>query len=143
LRRHCVAGAKRTFHTEGMEDVGQPFPKLREVAEIKTDPEFADDFADAAVAVVDVDLPARAVRVNISKKTLNRGVQSQRAYGQIVKCIAERLLLPPEEKRPPHWLQLQQEVEVVDVIRQHCKPALPACRKRTQSRRARSFRSTA
>jgi hypothetical protein len=48
-----------------MEDVGEPFPKLREVAEIKADPEFADDFADATVTVVDVDLPARAARVNI------------------------------------------------------------------------------
>jgi len=49
-----------------LEDVGEPFPKLREVAEIKADPEFADDFADATVAVVDFDLAARAVRVNIS-----------------------------------------------------------------------------
>ena len=34
--------------------------------EIKADPEFAEDFEDAIIAVVDLELPSRVVRLNIS-----------------------------------------------------------------------------
>jgi predicted RNase H-like HicB family nuclease len=54
------------FHIESMEEVGEALPRVRDLAEIKADPEFAEDFAGAVVGLVDVDLPARAVRVNIS-----------------------------------------------------------------------------
>lgn len=90
-----------TFHIEGMEDVGEPFPKLREVSEIKADPEFADDFADATVAVVDVDLPARAVRVNISidERLLQRADRAADAAGEtrsgyIATALKQRLAGP-------------------------------------------------
>jgi predicted RNase H-like HicB family nuclease len=90
-----------TFHIEGMEDVGEPFPKLREVAEIKADPEFADNFADATVAVVDVDLPARAVRVNISidERLLQRADRAADAAGEtrsgyIATALKQRLAGP-------------------------------------------------
>jgi len=43
--------------------VGEALRDLRDVAEIKADPTFAEDLRDAMVAVVDVDLPGRAVRV--------------------------------------------------------------------------------
>jgi predicted RNase H-like HicB family nuclease len=90
-----------TFHIERMEDVGEPFPKLREVAEIKADPEFTDDFTDATVAVVDVDLPARAVRVNISidERLLQRADRAADAAGEtrsgyIATALKQRLAGP-------------------------------------------------
>ena len=55
-----------TLHIEGMAAVNEPLPRIREVAEIRRDPEFRADFKDAVVGVVDVDLPGRAVRLNIS-----------------------------------------------------------------------------
>jgi predicted RNase H-like HicB family nuclease len=55
------------FHIESMDEVGEALPRVRDVAEIRADPEFAEDFAGATmVALVDVDLPGRAVRLNIS-----------------------------------------------------------------------------
>ena len=55
-----------TFHIEGMAAVSEPLPKIRDIAEIRRDPEFRADFKDAIVGIVDVDLPGRAVRLNIS-----------------------------------------------------------------------------
>jgi len=88
-------------YIEGMEDVGEPFPKPREVVEIKADPEFADDFAHATVAVVDVDLPARAVRVNISidERLLQRADRAADAAGEtrsgyIATALKQRLAGP-------------------------------------------------
>jgi predicted RNase H-like HicB family nuclease len=40
------------FHVESMIAVGEPLPRARDIAEIKADPTFAGDFADALVAVV-------------------------------------------------------------------------------------------
>jgi hypothetical protein len=54
------------FHIEGMEAVGEPLPNVRELEEIRADPEFSEDFQDAVVAAADIDVPTRAVRVNIS-----------------------------------------------------------------------------
>ena len=55
------------FHIECMLDAGEDLPMVRDLDAIKADPTFEDDFADAAiVSAVDVDLPARSVRVNIS-----------------------------------------------------------------------------
>jgi predicted RNase H-like HicB family nuclease len=54
------------FHVESMVEVGEALPKVRDIAEIRADPTFVEDFADALVAVVDVALLAKPVRVNIS-----------------------------------------------------------------------------
>jgi predicted RNase H-like HicB family nuclease len=55
------------FHIESMDEVGEALPRVRDVAEIRADAEFAKDIVGAAmVALVDVDLPGRAVRLNIS-----------------------------------------------------------------------------
>jgi hypothetical protein len=45
-----------------MSEVGEGLPRLRDLAEVKADPEFVEDFVDAPVAPVDVDLSGRAVR---------------------------------------------------------------------------------
>ena len=54
------------FHVESMVEEGEKLPRVRDVAEIKADPEFAEDFEDAIIAVVDLELPSRVVRLNIS-----------------------------------------------------------------------------
>jgi hypothetical protein len=36
-----------------MIEVGESLPNIRDVAEIKADPEYAEDFADAVVAVTE------------------------------------------------------------------------------------------
>jgi predicted RNase H-like HicB family nuclease len=58
------ASAALTFHVAGMVEDGDPLPVLRSLSEIQT--EFPDDVRGAALALVPFDLPARAVRVNIS-----------------------------------------------------------------------------
>jgi predicted RNase H-like HicB family nuclease len=73
-----------TFHVENMIDVGEALPKVRDVAEIKADPGFLEDFSDAIVAVVDVELPSRSVRVNISidERLLERIDQTAASAGE-------------------------------------------------------------
>ena len=39
------------FHVDSMIEVGEPLPKIRDIAEIKADPEYVEDFAGAVVAV--------------------------------------------------------------------------------------------
>ncbi|MBV8753218.1 MAG: type II toxin-antitoxin system HicB family antitoxin [Hyphomicrobiales bacterium] len=72
------------FHVESMIEVGEPLPKIRDIAEIKADPEYADDFADAMVTVVDAEVPAKAVRVNISidERLLDRIDRAAEASGE-------------------------------------------------------------
>jgi len=59
----CVAGGETIdealrrgrdaldFHVENMLEVGEALPEIRNIAEIKDDPDYADDFADAVVAL--------------------------------------------------------------------------------------------
>jgi predicted RNase H-like HicB family nuclease len=72
------------FHVESMIEVGETLPRVRDIVEIRTDPEFADDFTDALVTVVDADLPAKAVRVNISidERLLDRIDRAAQATGE-------------------------------------------------------------
>jgi predicted RNase H-like HicB family nuclease len=63
LRRGAQALA---FHVEGMIEDGDKLPQLRSLAELRSDPDFREDSADAIIAVVDFDPPGRAIRVNIS-----------------------------------------------------------------------------
>jgi predicted RNase H-like HicB family nuclease len=61
------------FHIESMGEVGEALPRVRDIAEIRADPEFVEDFAGTGmVALVDVDLPGRALRLNISMDTRQR-----------------------------------------------------------------------
>lgn len=54
------------FHVAGMAEDGEEIPRLRALEELRGDPGFREDSADAMVALVQVELPGRAVRVNIS-----------------------------------------------------------------------------
>jgi hypothetical protein len=86
------------FHVESMMEVGEALPRIRDIAEIKADPDYADDFADALVAVVDAEVPAKAVRVNISidERLLDRIDRAAEASGEtrsgyIAAAARERL----------------------------------------------------
>jgi predicted RNase H-like HicB family nuclease len=55
------------FHFEGMVEQKLSLPTARSVNALKQDPEYSEDFASAAlIAVIAVEPPARAVRVNIT-----------------------------------------------------------------------------
>jgi predicted RNase H-like HicB family nuclease/uncharacterized protein (DUF1778 family) len=72
------------FHVESMTEVGEPLPKIRDITEIKADPEHGEDFVDAMVTVVDAEVPAKAVRVNISidERLLDRIDRAAQATGE-------------------------------------------------------------
>ena len=54
------------FHIEGMIEDGETTPQPRSLAVLKAAPDFTEDFADAVVAAVPIELPGKAVRVNIT-----------------------------------------------------------------------------
>lgn len=54
------------LHIEGMIEDGETIPQPRSLAVLKADPDFTEDFADAIVAAVPIELPGKAVRVNIT-----------------------------------------------------------------------------
>ena len=75
----CVCGGKTiaealqratqslASHIEAMSDEGFELPAIRELDTVRLDAEFVGDFADSVlVAAVDVELPGRASRLNIS-----------------------------------------------------------------------------
>lgn len=54
------------FHVAGMAEDGEEAPRLRGLDELRGYPGFQEDSGDAMIALVQVELPGRAVRVNIS-----------------------------------------------------------------------------
>lgn len=54
------------FHFAGMVEDRDPLPVLRSLEELKSDPDFVEDAEGAVIAVVPVELPGKAVRVNVS-----------------------------------------------------------------------------
>jgi predicted RNase H-like HicB family nuclease len=54
------------FHVEGMVEDGDELPVPRSLTELRKDLEFREAADDAVIVSVPVDLPGRAVRVNIS-----------------------------------------------------------------------------
>jgi predicted RNase H-like HicB family nuclease len=54
------------FHVAGMVEDGESLPVLRNLPELRGDPDFQEDAKDAILALVPVELPGRAVRLNIS-----------------------------------------------------------------------------
>ena len=54
------------FHVAGLVEDGDEIPRVRTLDELRGDPAFQADSAGAMVALVQVELPGRAVRVNIS-----------------------------------------------------------------------------
>lgn len=54
------------FHVEGMIEDGDLLPVPRRLDELKIDPTFIEDADGAAIVAVPLELPGRAVRVNVS-----------------------------------------------------------------------------
>ena len=54
------------FHIDGMVADGEELPRLRSLAELRRDADFAEDAEGAVVSMVPVELPGKAVRVNVS-----------------------------------------------------------------------------
>ncbi|WP_036293281.1 type II toxin-antitoxin system HicB family antitoxin [Methylosinus sp. PW1] len=77
-------GQALALHVEGMTADGEPLPHLRNVAQLRADPEVEEWFDHATIAAVEVELPSRAVRVNISidENLLERVDRAARAAGQ-------------------------------------------------------------
>ncbi|MCJ2042128.1 type II toxin-antitoxin system HicB family antitoxin [Methylobacterium sp. J-059] len=63
---YVKAAEMLAFHVGGLVEDGEPIPGIRSLDALRRDRVFREDSADAIVALIDVDLPGRAVRVNIS-----------------------------------------------------------------------------
>lgn len=55
-----------SFHVQGMVEDGDELPAPRSLTELRKDPDFREAAGDAVIVSVPVDLPCKAVRVNIS-----------------------------------------------------------------------------
>lgn len=60
------AGEMLAFHVGGMAEDSDEIPALRTLDELRKDATFREDAEGAMVALIDVDLPGKAVRVNVS-----------------------------------------------------------------------------
>jgi len=92
----CVSGGKTpeealirgretlAFHVSGMVEDGLTLPRLRSLEELRADKELAEDFRDAIVALVPVELPGRPARINISidERLLERIDEAAKAVGE-------------------------------------------------------------
>ena len=54
------------FHVGGLVEDVEPVPRARSLEELRGDPVFVAESRDAMIGLIEVDLPGRAVRVNIS-----------------------------------------------------------------------------
>lgn len=54
------------FHVSGMSEDGDEIPRVRSLDELQGDPVFREDSEGAMIALVSVDLPGKAVRVNVT-----------------------------------------------------------------------------
>jgi predicted RNase H-like HicB family nuclease len=74
----CVSGGKDLdeamrrgrdtlrVHVESMLEDGGRLPVLRSLDQLKDDPSFQEDIVDGMIVALPLDLPTRAVRINIS-----------------------------------------------------------------------------
>ena len=58
--------ATLAFHVAGMVEDGDPLPEVRSFDELRRDPDFKKDRKNAIVTTVPLDLPGKAMRLNIS-----------------------------------------------------------------------------
>jgi predicted RNase H-like HicB family nuclease len=87
------------FHVAGMVEDGLPLPRLRTLDELRADPDLREDFEDAVVALVPVELPSKPTRINISidERLLERIDDAARAAGEtrsafLARAAKERLI---------------------------------------------------
>lgn len=65
-RLYRKAAEVLAFHVGGMAENGDDIPRVRTLDELQGDPAFNEDREGAMIALVSVELPGRAVRVNVS-----------------------------------------------------------------------------
>jgi predicted RNase H-like HicB family nuclease len=53
-------------HAESMVEDGEPLPVMRSLDQLKNDPSFREDAVGGMVIALPLDLPGRAIRINIS-----------------------------------------------------------------------------
>jgi len=72
------------FHVSGMIEDGEDLPELRSLRAILDDPSIAEERRDAILTLVDVELPGRTVRVNITldESVLRRIDRAAEAAGE-------------------------------------------------------------
>ncbi|ACL55184.1 type II toxin-antitoxin system HicB family antitoxin [Methylobacterium nodulans] len=63
---YTKAAEMLAFHVEGMVEDGDEIPVPRTLQELREDPVFREDAEGAIIGLVEVELPGKAVRVNIS-----------------------------------------------------------------------------
>jgi predicted RNase H-like HicB family nuclease len=63
LQRGAAAAAA---YIDSLIEDGEPIPVLRTLDQLKTDPSFREDSEDGMIIGLPIDLPGKAVRVNIS-----------------------------------------------------------------------------
>ena len=63
MQRGAAAAAA---YVDSLIDDGEPIPMLRTLDQLKPDPLFRDDAEDGMIVALPLDLPGKAVRVNIS-----------------------------------------------------------------------------
>jgi predicted RNase H-like HicB family nuclease len=81
LRR---GAATLVFHVAGMVEDGEALPVLRSIEELRRDREFRKDAKGAVIVAVPVELPGKALRVNISidERLLNAIDREAEALGE-------------------------------------------------------------
>lgn len=60
------AGEMLAFHVGGMAEDGDDIPAARTLDELRRDPAFREAAEGAMLGLIDVELPGKAVRVNVS-----------------------------------------------------------------------------
>ena len=59
------------FHVGGLIEDGLDVPEFRSLTSLRGDPDFREAAQDATILLIDVDLPGRTVRVNV---TMDEGI---------------------------------------------------------------------
>ena len=72
------------FHVGGMTEDGLDVPSFRGLSELRSDPTFTDESQGGMVVLLDVEVPSRAIRVNITvdENILKRIDQAASAAGE-------------------------------------------------------------
>ena len=81
---YLKAAEALAFHVDGMNDSELDIQAPRTIAELRDDPDFVTASADAMIALLQVDLPGKAVRVNVSieESLLQRIDRAAQAAGE-------------------------------------------------------------
>ncbi len=71
------------LHISGMLEDNTTLPLLRSLASIRCDPEYKNELSDAIIVAIPLDLPSKAIRVNVTieERLLERMDRAAKASG--------------------------------------------------------------